>query len=71
MTWFRQYKVDHHRRIDVLENDDPHERQALQIQRDLVNVRFIEDAAAECEALLDDARDILEAGSTFLLDQSS
>ena len=66
---FKRYLAD--RRIDVLEVDDPIERQKLQIKRDLVNMQFMEDAGLESEALLDDALQVLEKGSASLLAEST
>ena len=62
---FKRFLAD--RRIDVLEVDDPLERQAMQIKRDRVNMQFIEDAGLESEALLDDALQVLQSGSASLL----
>ena len=65
---FKRYLAD--RRIDVMEASDPLERQALQVERDLVNVRFFEEAAIESGCLLEDARQVLNSGSRSLESES-
>lgn len=61
---FKRFLAD--RRIDVMEASDPMERQRLQVERDLVNVRFFEEAAIESGSLLEDARQVVQSGSTSL-----
>ena len=65
---FKRFLAD--RRIDVMKASDPLERQSLQIERDLVNVRFFEEAALESGHLLDDARQVLQSGSSSLEGES-
>ncbi|MCP3903452.1 MAG: DUF115 domain-containing protein [Planctomycetes bacterium] len=61
---FRRSKAD--RRIEVRRDLDATERQRLQLERDLVNVQWLFDAARELEAQLADAAGILRGRSVAL-----
>ena len=56
---FKRYLAD--RRIDIQSNDDPRHMQRLQIQRDLVNVEFLEQAGNDAADMLEDSIQLLGA----------
>ena len=59
---FKRLKAD--RRLDMQRDLDPIQRQRAELQRDLVNVQWIDDAATELIDLLEDASRLL-AGETI------
>ena len=55
---FKRYLAD--RRIDIRSSDDPRDMQRLQIQRDLVNVEFLQQAGDEAAGMLEDSIAVLD-----------
>ncbi|HAW96592.1 MAG TPA: hypothetical protein DCX60_09970, partial [Phycisphaerales bacterium] len=59
---FKRYLAD--RRIDIRSSDDPRDMQRLQIERDLVNVEFLEQAGVDAAEMLEDSIRLLESGDS-------
>ena len=59
---FKRYLAD--RRIDIRSSDDPRDMQRLQIERDQVNVEFLEQAGIDAAEMLEDSIRLLDPQDT-------
>jgi hypothetical protein len=66
---FKRYLAD--RKIDIQSSDDPRDMQRLQIQRDLVNVEFLEQAGEDAAEMLEESIALLTSKHAAVQKRSS
>ena len=66
---FKRFLAD--RKINLSETNDQYELQRQQIDRDVVNVQMLEEAAVESVAMLDEAIELMTTGSTKAAEQTT